>query len=172
MTRLRRDQRGVTVPELLIVVAVFTLILVASLGVLQAATRTERGQQSRSDALDGVRIAMARVTKDLRQAISVDPSSDATRLKMVTIVDGATSAVIYDVVDGVLRRQVDSASPSPVVERVLTSASLPFCYDPPTCTGVSPAQTPPSVMVVIELEPDVSDAPPIKLATTIKLRNA
>jgi len=170
--RLREDDRGVTVPELLIVVLVFALLLVATLGILESAVKTERGQQSRADSLDGLRLAMARVTKDIRQAMSVDPSSTASRLQMTTIVDGDTVSVVYEVVGGTLLRRIDGGAARAVAERVLTGSARPFCYDPPTCTGASPSTTPPAVLVLLEIRPDVSDAPSIKLATTIKLRNA
>ncbi|MEX0873746.1 MAG: prepilin-type N-terminal cleavage/methylation domain-containing protein [Actinomycetota bacterium] len=167
-SRLRREE-GVTVIELMVATAIFMILLLPVLSLLDSGTRTERANQVRHDALVDLRGAMTRITKDVRQALSIDPASSKTKLDMTTIVGGVDRRVIYQLSGGTLTRSIDGGTPGPLAERV-TSTEV-FCYDPPDCTLTAPPADPSSVRVAIALEPVVFSGGPLTLATDVELRN-
>ncbi len=180
-----RDDRGTSLVEMAIVSAMFMVILVAVLQSLDSATRTETGQQARDQALQDVRGAMTRLTRDVRQATKIwpicpsvppgGPCSSRTRLDMQTLMsgDGVDHHVAYELTGGALTRTLDGGSPIVLVDRLVTtgSAGPPFCYDSPDCNLTGPPVVPNSVRISLSLTPIISDQGAITLATDVELRN-
>jgi Tfp pilus assembly protein PilV len=168
MRRLRREE-GVSVIELMVASVIFIILLLPILSLLDSGTRTERASQVRHDALVDLRGAMTRVTKDVRQALSIAPSSSKTMLDMNTIVGGVDRRIVYQLSAGTLTRSVGGGTPAPLATKV-TSAEI-FCYDPPDCALATVPDDPSAVRVTIALEPVVFSGGPITLATDVELRN-
>lgn len=78
----RRGQAGFTLVELLVVVAVTSVIATAITSVVISSFRIEQNQQSFQDVIDDGRIAMQRVRGELRSARRVHEDSDARTLRM------------------------------------------------------------------------------------------
>lgn len=168
---------------MLVALAMMMLLLGAALSVLDSGTRNERGQQARDQALTELRQAMSRVTRDVRQATAVAPTSTRSRIDMQTLVGGLAKRIIYDV-DGTDFRRTDcpfaftaSCTPSNWVLVAKLNSNLVFCYDydPPNClaSGNSPPPAPAFTALRVELstEPEVFSGGPIRIATDVELRN-
>lgn len=85
MTFVRRssgDERGVTLVELLVVMALTAIIGTATVAVVQSATATERFTHEMRTVMDDARIALGRVRKEIRAARIVMPNSTASHLDM------------------------------------------------------------------------------------------
>ncbi len=169
MIRRLRDDRGVGIIELVVASAIFIILLLPVLSLLDSGTKTERANQARHVALVDLRTAMTRITKDVRQALSLDPSSTRTKLDMETIVAGIEHRIVFELTAGTLTRALDGGAPAPLARKV--SSTQIFCYDPPDCTLTAPPEDPSAVRVDIALEPEVFSGGPITLATDVDLRN-
>lgn len=170
--RLLNDREsGTTLIEMAVVLGILLSVVGATFGVLDRSVTTQQAQASRGEALDAAREAMARTSKDVRQAMSVSMTSTPSRLEMVTLVNGVTRSVVYSVASTRLQRQVDGGGWVDVA-RDLTSSAV-FCYDPPACTAAGPTSTTTSIVrVALNVKPRWSTAPTITLATDIQIRNA
>lgn len=171
LLRLRDDDHGMTVVELSVASMLFVIVLFSVFSVLDSGTKAERGQQARHDSLLQARAAMTRMTRDVRQALSLSPSSTRTRLQIETYINGAAQQVVYELnASDQIVRTVGTAAGTTLVERVTTDA--PFCYDPDSsCTAPAPAVTLSKVRINLSVQPDVANAREITLATDIELRN-
>jgi hypothetical protein len=176
-TALRGDG-GMTVIELVIASALFLVILMGVLASLDTATKAERGQQARTDALLDLRNGMTRVTKEVRQATAIDATSTTKKIDMQTLILGSKKRVIYNVSGTSLTRAVCTSfdfgtacgSTGGVLADHLTNVD-PFCYDAPTCSAANPTVTTTSVRITLAGTPDVLSNKAITLATDIELRN-
>jgi Tfp pilus assembly protein PilW len=177
MSRLRGDH-GSTVVELVFASALFLLLLGGVLAMLDSATRAERGQQSRRDALVELREAMTRITKDLRQALVVAdaPGSGHSRLEITTLISGDEHPIVYEVVGGEFRRSLDGGGPTALASGIAVTADPTFCYSfdsvGKTCIDDGGPPSPvTSVRITLARTPDASSGGPITLATDVQLRN-
>ena len=168
ISRLQEDE-GVGIIELMVASAIFIILLLPVMSLLDSGTKTERANQVRHEALLDLREAMTRITKDVRQALSIDPASDRTRLDMRTIVAGVERRVVYRLTGATVTRAVDGGGAALLAEKV-TSTQI-FCFDPPDCVLTAPPEDPSAVRVDIALEPEVFSRGPINLATDVELRN-
>jgi Tfp pilus assembly protein PilE len=178
---LRRltDERGVTLIELMIASGLFMLLTGAVLAALDSGVRTERISQARQEALADMRNAMTRMTKELRQAVSVNPASTATALDMQTLIGGDQHRVIYEVAGAsphaVLQRSVDSAAPIVLATRIVAPTAFCYQYDdtatPPCLRSTPDPATLSSVRISLTLDPVIFSAGSVTLATDIELRN-
>jgi type II secretory pathway pseudopilin PulG len=182
-----RDDCGVSLIEMLVASAMFFLILAAVLTSLDSGTRTERGQQARRDALVELREAMGRLTKELRQAESIDPASTHESLMMETLISGERVAVTYrlhplgsDIYE--LRRQEALNTEETIVTNMVVGTTAnpdpPFCYSfdsagtPPKCIDAgSPPIALTAIRVTLAKDPESNPGEPITLATDVQLRN-
>ncbi len=163
-------EAGFSLTELLVVIGLVLVVVVAALNVLDSGMRAERGQRARADTLEDTRTGMNRLTKELRQALSVSTTSTRSRIEMQTLVSGVEHTVVYDVADGKLRRALDGGTASPLVAGVVSTSI--FCYDPPICAATGPDTAAPSlVRVSIVAQPPVSNARVIELSNDVNLRN-
>jgi type II secretory pathway pseudopilin PulG len=167
--RARDDESGTTVIELVIASGIFLIMLVAVLNVLDTGTKQERAQQARHSAMLQLRNSMTRMTKDIRQVISIAPSSSQTRLDTQTYLSGAQHHVVYQITSTELTRTIDGGAATPMATRVV--AGTAFCYDPPACALTNPPAEPTTVRITVAVVPEAFSRGPITLATEVELRN-
>src|SRR5215217_5800654 len=94
LNRLHRDERGFTLPELLIVSAGLAVILAAILGLTDVANKIAPQERERVHAMRDAEVALAKMTRELREAHAINVTNwtaTATLLK-----NGATVTVVYD----------------------------------------------------------------------------
>lgn len=145
------------------------MLLLAVLSSLDSATRVEAEQQDRHQALLGARAAMTIITKDVRQALWVDPSSTANRLSIQTLQSGTERAVVYVRSGNTLTRSVGESAAQTMVDNLLPSQT--FCYHfVAACEAAEPGEELSSIRITIKVSPEPTGAP-ITLATDVKLRN-
>lgn len=169
LSRLR-DERGQSLIEILVVLGLLLLVAASALVILENVFQTERGQGARREVIEDQRFAMDRMTKDIRQALSVDTTSTTSRLEIRTLVQGAETDVVFDVVSGELRRAEGTGNPVPLISG-LTSSDV-FCYDPPDCVLANPDTASPALIrVSLEVKPDTRGAQTVAVATDVHLRN-
>jgi type II secretory pathway pseudopilin PulG len=123
-SRLRRDERGVTLVETLVGLALATIVAVPILGLLQGGATNERRQADTVAALTSGDAALERIATDIRAAsgISAQPggTTNGSALSLRTIVDGKERYVIW-LLDGewLLRIVTDSSGNKESVAYVL-----------------------------------------------------
>jgi hypothetical protein len=129
---------------------------------LGSSQRSQSFAQDRSETLDALQTTMARVTKDTRQATSIDPTSTAAMLKMQTYVDGVAGSVTYQINGTILTRAVNGGTGIVLVTN-LASPSL-FTYEPSTAS----AQV---VTILLQATPKHSPNTTVQLTSEVRLRN-
>jgi hypothetical protein len=76
MSRLR-SQDGITLPEMLVAVTVSFVVLAATLGLLESTLRLSGGVMAKTDAMQRGRLAMDRITQELRSQVCLDLTTPA-----------------------------------------------------------------------------------------------
>ena len=189
-TMRSRDDSGFTLIELMVATLLTSVILFAALQVLDNVTKNERGQAVRHTAMLEIRQAMTRVTRDLRQATWIDPTSNHFRLTMKTLSEGAEVDVTYELILTdpdqdiyELRRSLAGGPYALVTNVVLDTTTDPaICYSyysagsPSECLDPAPPDDhPPDELTAIRItfakDPEHNPAGPITLATDVQLRN-
>ena len=151
--RLRRSERGYTLVELLVAGAMGMIVLGAGVTVFIGAVRSEPRASSKVSAIEQGRIAVERMTRELRQGFNVSGASGAG-LSFVTYVPQSSCGgslvtdskeacrVTYQCATGICTRTVakpDGSSPGAPAQVVggLSSTSAVFTYSPAEA-GVEP----------------------------------
>ncbi|HEY5011320.1 MAG TPA: hypothetical protein VIK61_01275 [Acidimicrobiia bacterium] len=129
---------------------------------LGSSQKSQSFAEDRSQALDSLQTTMARVTKDTRQATSIDPSSSASLLEVQTFVAAATASVTYQINGTTLTRSVNGGA-AIVLVRNLASPSL-FTYEPSSLN----AQV---VTILLQATPKHSPNTTVQLTSEVRLRN-
>jgi len=160
--RPRQPEHGFTLIELTIVLAVLLLVVGAILSQLASAQQSEGFAADRAAALDQTRESMARMTKDLRQATSIDPSSSATYMSMTTYVESTLTTVTYSISGTNLIRTVGS-KPAEILQKDLASTSI-FTYEPDATSAEV-------VSVLLEVQPEHSPQTSVQMTSEVRLRN-
>ncbi len=87
------------------------IVVTAALNSLESVTNAQAFQVDRSESLASMRLAVNRMTKEIRQATEVDASSSsASRLVITTYVGGVAHAITYDASGTVLTRSLDGGA--------------------------------------------------------------
>lgn len=94
LTRLCRDERGFTLPELLIVSAGLTVILAAILGLADVASKVAPHERERVHAMRDAEQGLANMTRELRRAYAIDVQSWKVTASLLK--GGAAVTVVYD----------------------------------------------------------------------------
>lgn len=105
---------------------ILLVVLASLLAVFQVVQRQTAFVQNRSETLDTMRIAVDRMTKEIRQARIIDPASTATHLEMTTYVLGVEEDIVYTVDGESLSRSVGGGSPK-VLQDDLSDSNI-FVY--------------------------------------------
>ena len=90
-----REQAGVTLVELLVVMTMLTIVLAALVRPLFATTDVASRDQARSTAVMDAQAGLYRMTKEVRQAQTIY-SATSTSLDFSVRTGGATQRVLYD----------------------------------------------------------------------------
>ena len=157
---IRKNQKGVTLIELLIVASVFAMLSIAILGVYDMGLKIYKREYIRTNLQGELKIAMDRITKDTRHAIDVTPTyntyttdTSTTLILEMPAIDNDNN-FIYDgegnfVVDYVIYFKDDSSlnrivDPNPLSSRDQKNVVMPtyantlsLTYDPDIPTALS-----------------------------------
>lgn len=111
-------------------IGLLLLVVGSLLTVFASVQRSATFVQARSETLDGMRLAVDRMTKEIRQATSINEASTASRLEMDTYVLGTSRHIVYEATGTQITRSVDGGS-STVLQGELATSSV-FTYTPST----------------------------------------
>ena len=177
--RIWGDDRGFTLPELLVAAVLGLFVIGASVTAFTAAIQSQPRVDSQAGAIQEARTTMERITRELRQG-SIVPSATSSQLSVVSLVHSATCGgaasntaiscrVTYSCSSGACTRieaKPDGTSPGPPVQIVagLSSSNI-FTYTPPSSTA--PAYV--NVTLVLPTQGANDDA--ITLSDGVALRN-
>lgn len=175
---LRREERGLTLIELLVASAIGLVVVAGAMSIFLSGVKSQPRASSKVAAIQQGRFTVERIVRELRQGLEVPspPLSSGDHLELVTYVKatscgGAAAStsipcrVIYDCSGGACTRAVaqpDGSGAGPAVQVVegLTSDEV-FAYTP-SATAAS------FVGVTLSLE---SDGEPVVLGDGAALRN-
>jgi len=162
--RLRCREDGFTTVELVTVCLLLGIVMTAILTSFESIQKASVRESARSEESDSVRLAMERITKEVRQAIDVRAGSSGTYLDIDTYVEGAEEHISYQASGTTLTRQVEGAAPITLLQR-LTNTDI-FSYDPDVTT-------PSVITITLVSKPEffTSDTAYITLTSEIKIRN-
>jgi type II secretory pathway component PulJ len=155
-------ERGATLIELSITIALVLVVVGVMLDSLVTAQRSERYAADRTEALDSMRSAIARFTKDVRQAVGVDEGATASSFGAETYVQGAAAHVQYEVTGTTLTRSVNGGPAEVLIDRLATTDV--FSYSPS-------AEAAEVVVINLEVAPMTSPDTTIELTSEVRMRN-
>jgi type II secretory pathway pseudopilin PulG len=161
--RISAREEGFTLIELGIVTGLLMIVLVSILSVFSVVERASVRESARSQESDQVRLAMERLSKEIRQADDVRAGSGATFLDIDSYVNGTATHIVYNTAGNTLTRTANGST-TKLLER-LSSTSI-FSYDPDV--------TNPSVVTVtLGAKPEFynTDATVVTLTSEIQIRN-
>lgn len=164
MSRSRRtsaSENGSTLVELLVTIALMTIVGGVLLGALGSVQRSEAFVSGRAKSLDELRLTMARITKDARQASSV-LGSTPDRLEMETYVLGVETTVAYQASGTTLTRQEGSGEPV-LIQEHLSSNDL-FAFQPS-------AEHPGVVTITLIVHPPDRPDTDVTVRSEVRMRN-
>lgn len=165
-SRNARDERGITVLEMVIATTILSIALVAFLASLGSSQSTSEFAASRNRSLDELRLAAAAFTREARQASSATlcatpPCSSVT---LATYVDGIfTPAIVW-------RAEVDAATGRIELKRTDGSTTRVFAAAL-TSANVFAAPAVNRLKLTMATKPK-TNYPPVVLETEVSLRNA
>jgi type II secretory pathway pseudopilin PulG len=131
-----RDQRGITIVEVVITTALLSLVMAVLWSTLWQAQRTESYTRGRTEALDDMRLALNRMSKDLRQATDIVGTPTPSRIEVTTYVDETLEDVVYEVTGSRLTRTVAGGAKEIVRSDLVSSAVFEYEPDADTATIV------------------------------------
>jgi len=142
LERVRREERGITLIEVLVTAVILNVVLFAILGLLDVSARAVPKDMERAAAIQESQAGLYRMTRELRQAHEI-VSGSTHALTVNVLVGGAPTQVTYDCtaphpsVSSYRRctRRVGAAAPVLVIDRVVNGSARPvFEYDSATPT--------------------------------------
>lgn len=152
---------GYTLIEVMIVTALFLVVIGIVFAMLVSSQRSEALERGRAQTLEDMRVAMDRMTKDLRQASAVIGTPTDDHIEFMTYDNGAPIDVIYDASGTTLTRT--AAGKSSPLQKDLTTTSL-FTYVPSSAT-------PQDVQIELVVAPPNLPSTTITLDGEVHLRN-
>ena len=118
-----------TLIELLIASTLLLVVLLVTFQALETTSKSQAYQSNRSDTLDEMRNVLSRMTKDLRQATSIDEAaSSASTVTFTTYVNDVSTEVVYTASGTTLTRKVGTDNAVTILTH-LASTSI-FGYNP------------------------------------------
>jgi type II secretory pathway pseudopilin PulG len=161
--RISAREEGFTLVELVIVTGLLLMVMVSILSVFSVIQRASVRESARSQESDQVRLAMERLSKEIRQADTVRAGSGASYLDIDSYVNGAATHIVYSASGSLLTRTANGSTTT-VLERL--SATSIFAYDPDV--------TNPSVITItLGAKPEFYNTDPtvVTLSSEVQLRN-
>ncbi len=154
-----------TLIELLIASALLLVVLLVTFQALETTSKSQAYQTNRSSTLDEMRGVLSRMTKDLRQATSIDEATSSTStVTFTTYVNDVSTQVVYTASGTTLTRTVGTASPVTIMTH-LSSTDI-FGYNPEL--GSSGVQW---VDINLQVSPKGYPTTTLVLDSEINLRN-
>jgi prepilin-type N-terminal cleavage/methylation domain-containing protein len=158
----QRDERGYTLIELMIVSAIFAIVITLIFGTLTSVQKSEAYTRDRTLAVQSMRDAMDRMTRELRQATNIVPTPSISHVEFDTYDLGKPVHITYDATGPTLTRQVGTGTPATLLTG-LVSTSL-FTYSPDTNTTTA-------VDIDLQLKPSNMPNTIVELKSDVELRN-
>jgi type II secretory pathway component PulJ len=164
-----RDERdrsgGFTIIELLIACSLLLIVLGVIAASLDQVVMAESYTSDRTNSLDAMRLTLNRMTREIRQASSIDePVSTPSRMEFDTYGSTGARHVVYNAVGTVLTRQVNSGSAVKVLSGLASTNIFTYVTAPP----VPGAQW---VLINLRVRPKRSPETILVLDSEINLRN-
>ena len=158
-----RSDEGFTLVELVIVTGLLMTVMVSILSVFTVVQRASVRQGARSQESDQVRLAIERMTKEIRQASDIRAGSSATFLDFDSFVNGTPTHITYTTTGGQISR-IAAGYTTVLLER-LADTNV-FAYDPSVTT-------PSVITLTVSAKPEFynSDSTIITLTSEVKIRN-
>ena len=126
---LRRDERGFTLVEQLVVCSILAVILAAIAGLSEVASKLAPQERERVHAVRDAEVGLAKMTRELRKAHAITIESFKATAQIVS--NGANVTVVYDCsaapVDGLRKcdRQQSGSPTQTFIERVANAETRP-----------------------------------------------
>ncbi|MGZ6930131.1 MAG: hypothetical protein ACXVK4_06295 [Acidimicrobiia bacterium] len=159
------DESGHTLVELIIASALLLLVIVTVLSALDNVSNSQAYQADRSVTLDDMRNVINRMTKDLRQATSInDCTATPSTVTFTTYINGVGTVIVYNASGTTLTRKVGSGSAFTVLKN-LASTSIFTCTSASDVTGVQ------WVEIDLKVTPKRSPTTTLELDSEVNLRN-
>lgn len=145
----------------MVTIALMMTVSGVLLGAFGSVQRSEAFVSGRARSLDELRLSMALITKDARQASSVEGST-ANRLEMETYVLGAETTVVFEASGTTLTRQEGARAPVAIQENLASTALFSF----------QPSSEYPEVVTItlVVHPPDLPDTD-VTISSEVRLRN-
>lgn len=160
-----RGSDGFTVVELIITSALLALILAVIFASLEQVVTSEAYSADRTASIDSMRLALNRMTRELRQASNVDDAtSTASHLEFDTYVNGASRHVAYNASGTTLTRTVGTGNAVTVLTGLASTNLFTYVSAPP----VPGAQW---VQINVQVRPKRSPDTILVLDSEVNLRN-
>lgn len=173
-TQPRDGEAGFTLVELVVTMAVMSIVATAMMAVALRAFTTTATITNRRDVLADGRIAIDRMSKQLRQGESIDQvASGASTLKVSTYIDGTAATVVWRVTGSAAPYTLEQSSNggtnfAPLLSPLLCkTASDPGCTADPF-TYVSHGGVVDQVTINLTFQTSSSTIP---LVSDVQLRN-
>jgi prepilin-type N-terminal cleavage/methylation domain-containing protein len=133
LRRISGEERGFTLIELMITAALLAFILFAILAISDTTTKHAVRDQERAHVIREAQVGLHRMTRELRQAYTIN-SSSATAMNVQVLVNGTATTVSYDCsvihpTDSSLRRCVRTVGVDSVVVVDRMKPGTVFTYD-------------------------------------------
>jgi Tfp pilus assembly protein PilW len=157
-----RGEAGSTLVEVVFASALLLVVVGAFLAAFVSVQKSEAYVSGRSEALDDMRLTMARMTRDLRQGTVIAPTSSASHLEVTTYVRGSEQPVVYDASGTSLTRQVASAA-EVELQGGLGSTAI-FSYEPS-------AENAEVVTITLTVVPPSAPDTTVTIDSEVRLRN-
>jgi hypothetical protein len=139
------------------------LVTVVITGGLLSVQRSEATVRGRTTSLDELRDTLGLVGRDVRQAVSIDPTSTPSRLQLEGYDKGAPATIVWEVNgDGDLQRSVDGGTPTLSQEGVL---------DPDVFSFLPDVNTTEVVFIDLTLQPRALPETELTVEGEVRLRN-
>ena len=148
MTRLARDQRGFTLAELLIVIAVLGVMLTGLLAVQMQGQQSYLIGSHRVEAQQNARIALELMIRELRSATSVTAIPSANNM---TFVDENGTQIQYQLAGTTINRTAGPSGADPLIGGV-TTFNLTFFSDYDGSTNTGTTTTDPTLVKLVRVQ--------------------
>lgn len=164
MREIDARESGTTIFEVTVSSAIVAIVIAVGLTSFIAAQRNQSYVSARTSALDSLRVSMQMLTKEVRQAVSIDPTSVGTSITMKTYVTGTSQPVqVRYYVNGTTLYRQQGTNASRGIQDRLASTQV-FTYTP----GVVGAQI---VIVNLKVHPRHAPDTVVQLTSEVRLRN-
>jgi hypothetical protein len=141
------------------------VVLLAVFDSLDTISKSQAYQADRTQNLDDMRGVLNRMTKDLRQATSVDESvSTASTITFTTYIDGVSTPIVYTASGTNLTRKVGTNAPFTVLKNLASTDVFTYV----AATDVTGVQW---VEIELQVHPARSPDTTLVLDSEVNLRN-